>query len=347
MKKSALAVAMTLALTAACTSGPRSPSPEPSASSPPAGTQDATPARDKLLAIPRGPRARASWFRTGMVTLHGGERRVWLHGVHPTQFIDVAAYRGGYLATKLDSSQVRMRGTVFDAEGRRVRKLSGCMTRPAISDDGRRVAWATCAGPVWTLHVGPSRDLAMPDQAITLPDDLATNPYPVAVGDVGVAMQRADPVRGYLRGAFVIDPATGAMRNLPGVIGVESVSSQGIACVALSSGGLSLLDLATGEEVRRLRRPIRAWSPDGARGLVLADLNNGRSWDIVDTTDTVLRTIELPDELGAFEARWEDSSNLLFVVTRHAWTTILRVLPSGEIQRVSGVVSSDFEPSFL
>lgn len=350
MRKSALAVAMTVALTAACTSGPQQPSPESSASSepsPPAGTQDATPARDKLLAIPRGPRTRASWFRTAMVTLHGGERRVWLHAVNPRQVADVAVYRGGFLAAVVGRSEAQTGGAVFDADGRRVRRLGGCMTRPAISSDGRRVAWATCTGAGWTLHVGPSRDLSVPDQELALPDDAETAPYPVAVGDVGVTMQRADPFRGYLRGAFVIDPATGEVRHLLGVTGVESVSPRGIASVESDGDRSALIDLATGELVGRLPRPIRAWSPDGARGLVLTDLDDGRSWNVVDTTGTVLREVELPDEFGAFEARWEDSRNLLFVVTRHAWTTIVRVLPSGEMQRVSGVMPEDDLPSFL
>lgn len=350
MKKSALAVAMTVALTAACTSGPQQPSPEPSAStepSPPAATQEPTPARDRLLAIPRGPRTRASWFRTAMVTLHGGERRVWLHAEHPQRVSRVARYRGGYIVSAYDRQQVRTGGAVFDADGQRVRRLGRCVTDPVSSPDGRRVAWATCAEQDWTLRVGPSRDPAVPDLELALPSDPATAPYPVAIGDEGVTVQRADPFRGYPRGASVIDLATGAARHLEGVSQVESVSPGGIACVERDGDEFSLLDLKTGEHLRRLRRSVEAWSPDGTQALMPTDFSN-QSWNVVDTiTGKVLRRFELPAWLWASEARWEDASNLLFVINRHAWTTIIRVLPSGEIQRVSSVMPDDDLPSFL
>ena len=304
-------------LGAGCTGGTaaQTSSPRPAATTPAATTPTSTP-RDDVARIPMGPPARIAWWRGAVVHPAGGAAVVPLELGGARGVAGVVAYRGGYLATVLDRRE-RSTGRVLDASGLLVRRLDGCVSSPVRSADGRHVAWVAddCRSTGGaTLVVGPSDADAAPDLAVPL--ELADGTaYPVEVDVSRVRIQAHDGIRGYPTGVYDVVLATG--------------------------------------EVRRLRGPVarsyEARSPDGAQGI----RRRGQEWQVVDVaTGKVLRRLSLPGRLVVLDAGWEDRRTILVVAARfydssnRSFSTILRMTPSGDLERVAGVFASG-DPSLL
>ena len=257
-----------------------------------------------------GQPPRIAWWRGAVVHPGGGATVVPLELGGARGVAGVAAYRGGYVVTVLDRRE-RSTGTVLDASGLLVRRLDGCVSSPVRSADGRQVAWVaddcrTTGGA--TLVVGPSDADPAPDLAVPL--ELADGTaYPVEMDDSRVRVQADDGIRGYPTGVYDVVLATGEVRRLPGLVA----------------------------------RSYEARSPDGAQGI----RRRGQEWQVVDVaTGEVLRRLSLPGRLVILDAAWEDERHLLVVAARYydssnrSFSTILRLAPSGIIERAAGVFSA-------
>ncbi|WP_325600629.1 hypothetical protein [Nocardioides sp.] len=350
--RSVVWVALVIASVAgACTTQPESGTRSAAPPAAEAKDQRASP-RDDLAGIAKGAPPEIAWSRGATVWLPGGAPPVRLDVRGRDTVNSVAAYRGGYLASVRDRRSTRQTGWVFDAQGQVLRRFGRCVF-DVSSADGRLVAWTshTCGGGGdGTLWLGPGDDQETPDQELPLPDWSGLVALPVAVGDWGVAIQRTDNIRGYAEDVFVARPATGEVVRVPGMSAVTSVSPQGLACCRRASP--MLVDLVSLAPVAQSSTRVDAWSLDGTRGLVRLD-GRGRRWKVVDPlTGTALRRVTLPAKLDVGGARWENSHDLLFDVGRYDaatgryYSTILRVTPTGAIQRVVGIYEGD-DPQFL
>lgn len=348
---STLAVAgCALLLTAACTGQVRdggAPSRSPTAYPTNVSAQ-----RSQLLDIPRGAPPKSGWFRGATIWPPGAVDPIRLQLPSRGQVGHVVPYRGGYLAA------IYRRGrpgsaAVFTAQGQFVRRLDGCLQSLVRSVDRDFVAWVMrdCGGSGdRTLWVGPARDRRAPDQSMVLPvfggSPAAENGYPsyaTAVGAWGVIIEVTDGIRGYSKGVYVVRPRTGEVRRVPRAGAAVVVSERGIACCV--DDGDSLIDLDTLQVVGP-EGAIEAWSPDGSQGLVQ---RNGRGRvDVVSTrTGRILRRLDLPAAVSVRSGQWEDADNLTFDLYRYngandeLFSTIVRVTPSGTVERVAGVTQGD------
>ena len=262
----------------------------------------------------------------------------------------VVPYRGGYLAV------VARRGrpseaVVFDADGRLVRRLDGCVQSLVRSPDRalvavgrprlRRVGCPDAAGGAGTGPPGP-------DQVVPLPAwgraPAQPNGFPAtvtAVGAWGALVEVTDGIRGYSEGVYVVRPQTGEVERVPGAAEMFAVSPGGVACCV----GDSLIDLDDLEVVGPTG-VIEAWSPDGTQGLV--QRRRQSRVDVVDTRSRqVLRSLTLPAAVSVRSGQWEDADNLTFELYRYSrgtdelFSTIVRVSPSGAVERVTGVTEGD------
>lgn len=306
--------------------------------------------RSQLLDIPRGAPPRSGWFRGATIWPPGAVDPIRLELTSRERSSSVVPYRGGYLAVV--ASRARPSGAVvFDAEGRLVRRLDGCVQGLVRSPDHALVAWLVrdCGGSgSRTLRVGPTRDRQARDQVMPLPAwgraPAYPNGYPAmatAVGRWGVLVEVTDGIRGYSEGVHVVRPQTREVHRVPGAAEMFAVSPGGIACCV----GDSLIELDDLEVVGPTGA-IEAWSPDGTQGLV--QRRRQSRVDVVDTrTGSVLRSLTLPAAVSVRSGQWEDADNLTFELYRYSrgsdelFSTIVRVTPSGTVERVTGVTEGD------
>ncbi len=304
------AAACGLSLLSAC-----SPAAEPTNGS---GTPSAAPPAVPTGAAPAVPHVAGRWYVTPdrRLRLPGGRRGV----------TGAVVYDDGLLVADATTFE----GTVGLArvrDGRWASREQCSSGVPAVSADGRFVAWATTLCPesgdtsVGAIH----RARASGGSEVVLPVGAGL------VSVVGFLGRRIVYNLGFVGGAWTTDLAS-APRRIPGIAGAADVSPRGLVIGYLRDGTTGVVARPDGTVLWRSASGLTSFSPEGTR--VLAGDSGGltvlRARDGADVA-----SLGTPGHGEVGEVVWETERTLLAIWYDGTRTAIVRLGVDGRVERAT------------
>lgn len=299
--------------------GPADPSPTPTA-----------PVR--LADLPKGDPPGVAWLdRDTYVDENGSRTTLPLRGV-----TTATPYRGGFLATTYDDSQLVLLDEQLDVAWRRCGVPGYAVD---LAEDYTAYVTTDCDGTNGVVHVGATDGSEAEE----------TRPVPLADGaPVGMFGNVAVAISSYNEGPPALVAFDGSTWDLSALKWANAVNEQlGTISGRLddAAGTGAVVDPRTGDVEWMLTGwNLASFSPDGSTVLGFQQSGSGSvTWGVFDAgTGEQLHEVGLPAGLTVVHAAWEDDDHVLFETAQgtKAWA-IVRASLDGDLERATEVAAYD------